>query len=478
MSLLNEMLKDLHRREALADGPSAGVMAGLSAVDQGGSLSRHGAWRLVFFVLAVGAALAGYAAVPHLSRVAPVFWIDGDPAMVPAQGAQGQAPESRPASESTLALASPSPASQPSAGVLGTPGEGTAQAIAPSPSSARISAFRVDQGARFATARLELDRPRDFRVFTLADPERVVLEIFGTDGYLPHPVVIGRGPVLGTRQVVESGEGHRVVLELAGPVHIRQSKLEVVEGDEKHRLSIDLASVETPVSSPKTALPIENRPAPKPVRASRASKRPATQAAMDKRPVPMRPGELADTHLRAALRLAQARRNEEAEARLGQALEAQPSHSKAREVLAAQLLGQRRYTEAEAVLLEGLRLSPAETRLTRLYARLLLRRDGPAEALQVLKGVSPPLEKDPEYHAFRAALLQKTGQHADAAALYGRLVRVRPRAGVWWMGLAISLDIDGQPEQALAAYREASEKQDMTPALLRFVKGRMAGLGG
>jgi len=457
----------------------------LSAVEQGESPSRRGSWRLVFFVLALGAVLAGHAAAPYLSRVAPVFLVEGDSPGIGARGPPGRVPESRPETQATIALA-PTPLSLRPADVLGTPVEGMtqgpAQAVMPSgavvspPRSARISAFRVDQGARHATARLELDRPRDFRVFTQANPERVVLEIFGTDGDLPHPVVIGRGPVLGTRQVVESGEGHRVVLELAGPVHIRQSKLEAVELDGKHRLSIDMVSVEKPVPGPGTTLPVEKRRAPTP--ASTASKPPATQTAMDKTPVPMRPGELADTHLRAALRLAQARRNEEAEVRLRQALEAQPSHSKAREVLAAQLLKQRRYAEAEVVLLEGLRLSPAETLLARLYARLLLRRDGPAEALEVLKRASPPLDRDPEYHAFRAALLQKTGQHADAAALYGRLVRVRPEAGVWWMGLAISLDIGGQPEQALAAYREASEKQDMTPALLRFVKGRMEGLEG
>lgn len=485
MSLLNEMLTDLHRREALESGQSEGVMAGLSAVEQGDPAPTPVSWGRVFLVLALGAALAGYAAAPYVSGAVPAFLVGGDPSEIAAQGPLVHIPESQPETQATIALAPPPESLRP-ADVLEAPVEGTnqgpAQALAPSgvsmppPPSARISTFLVDQGARHATARLELDRPRDFRIFTLAKPERVVLEISGTDGYSPHPVVVGRGPVLGTRQVVGSGQGHRVVLDLAGPVHIRQSKLEAVGRDGIHRLSIELASVETPEPSPAAVPPVEKGPAPK--QAATTSKATATQSAMDKRPVPLGPGELADTHMRAALRLAQARQDEEAEVRLRKALEVQPTHSKAREVLAARLLAQRRYTDAEAVLVEGLRLSPAETRLTRLYARLLLRRDGPAEALAVLEGASPSLDMDPEYHAFRAALLQKTGQHADAAALYGRLVRVRPKAGVWWMGLAISLDIDGQPEQALAAYREASEKQDMTPALLRFVKGRMAGLGG
>ncbi len=125
------------------------------------------------------------------------------------------------------------------------------------------------------------------------------------------------------------------------------------------------------------------------------------------------------------------------------------------------------------MLLEGLRLQPGNSRLNNLYARVLAERGEPRDALAVLSNLSPPLAEDPDYHAFRAALLHKTGQYSKAAELYRRLLVVRPKAGVWWMGLAIALESSGDTEQALQAYRKAAGQVDMTVTLNRFVKDRI-----
>ena len=183
--------------------------------------------------------------------------------------------------------------------------------------------------------------------------------------------------------------------------------------------------------------------------------------------------DLAESHYRKATQLLSAGRGARGEARLREALTTDPTHGKAREMLASHLLSQHRYGEADGVLLEGLTLRPDNIRLHSLYARLLVERGKPQQAIAVLRRISPSVADEPEYHAFQAALLHKTGRHGQAAERYRALLRLRPKAGVWWMGLAMALEAGGESASALEAYAKAGSQPDMSPTLLRFVKERV-----
>ena len=53
-------------------------------------------------------------------------------------------------------------------------------------------------------------------------------------------------------------------------------------------------------------------------------------------------------------------------------------------------------------------------------------------------------------------------------------MEVRPDSGVWWMGLAISLEAMGDDGVAIVAYRKALNGHAMTADLQRYASERIA----
>lgn len=160
-----------------------------------------------------------------------------------------------------------------------------------------------------------------------------------------------------------------------------------------------------------------------------------------------------------------------------EALAVYPAYVPAREALIMRRLGQGRLSEAVVLLQEGLRATPTYYPFAKTYARILVDQDRIEDAAHVLEAHAPAVSEDPEYHAFRAALLQRQGEHALAVAVYRDVLRLRPHAGVWWMGLGISLEALGQRRQALDAYRRAHESGVLGGAVQRFVERKLAELG-
>ncbi len=495
MSLLNEMLQDLHRREAQPAGVDAGVMAGVATVDENDTpYWPRFSWQwFVLAVFAVASAAAGYAAAPHLTGSPPAVW------MKAAAGTKTGLPV--PSQPATRAAQS---AGHPSTGLFGTPvslrmGSSLETLAAPrkqalqdlpsrvvldrqrtAPASVRIIAARLLQSANEVVMILELERAAEFRVFALGSPPRLVLDVLQATGSVPtRGIIEGHGPVQRVRSV-SYGEDFRLVLDLVEPVSIRRSALEE-DGGGSHRLILELVPVEfEPVvtrdqaergSDSSLASEQAREPIAEPPEARVAGTMSKTAVHMDRH-------EVAESHYRKATQLLSAGRGARGEAQLREALTTDPTHAKAREMLAARLLSQHRYDQAGGVLLEGLNLRPADIRLNSLYARLLVERGESEQAVAVLRRISPPVADEPEYHAFQAALLHRTGQHGQAAERYRELLQLRPKAGVWWMGLGMALEAGGESAPALEAYAKAGSQPDMSPTLLRFVKGRIQHLQG
>jgi len=72
-----------------------------------------------------------------------------------------------------------------------------------------------------------------------------------------------------------------------------------------------------------------------------------------------------------------------------------------------------------------------------------------------------------------AALLQRQGRHEEAIEQFQVALRLRPGAGVWWLGLAISLQAANKAAAAQDAYRQARAAGNLHPELAAFAEQRL-----
>jgi MSHA biogenesis protein MshN len=99
------------------------------------------------------------------------------------------------------------------------------------------------------------------------------------------------------------------------------------------------------------------------------------------------------------------------------------------------------------------------------------------EAIEVLRAQPfPAVTQDPEYYALLAALLQDTRQFAAAAQTYASLLQLRPETALWWFGLGVSMDQNGDFDQARNAYRRAMALPGLSADVQKYVQSRLQDL--
>jgi N-acetylmuramoyl-L-alanine amidase len=119
--------------------------------------------------------------------------------------------------------------------------------LAPVASAATVNGIRLWSGPEGTRAVLELTGPVDHRVFTLANPDRVVIDLPDTDTASSLALPEGRGVVASIRTGPRSGGDLRVVLELTAAA---KPKTFLLMPNEQygHRLVVDLPAADaTPV---------------------------------------------------------------------------------------------------------------------------------------------------------------------------------------------------------------------------------------
>lgn len=166
-------------------------------------------------------------------------------------------------------------------------------------------------------------------------------------------------------------------------------------------------------------------------------------------------------------RLAEAQQGFEA------ALAEDAGYAPARESLAATLVQNGRGNEARVLLLEGLSQNAAQPRLALPLARLAVAGGDIATALVALSAAAPAAADDAQFRGLYAAVLARSGRHREAVAEYQAALRLAPGAGVWWMGLALSLEAEGRATDAREAYRQAQASGTLTAEVARFVEQRL-----
>lgn len=138
--------------------------------------------------------------------------------------------------------------------------------------------------------------------------------------------------------------------------------------------------------------------------------------------------------------------------RLQEALQIDPKLHAARLQAVALLFEQGRGPEAEALAREGLLLVPDDAALGYLLARGMAGQGDTAGALALLER-SPRLSADA--FGLRAGLYSQQGDFKRALPDYEQAVRLQPANSLWWLGLGVALEADGQRKQARQVYARA-----------------------
>ncbi|MEM9057619.1 MAG: tetratricopeptide repeat protein [Pseudomonadota bacterium] len=144
--------------------------------------------------------------------------------------------------------------------------------------------------------------------------------------------------------------------------------------------------------------------------------------------------------------------------------------------LGAALRQQGRAVDAEAALSAALATAARPALLAQSLARDLIDRGADAEALNLLNAYRPAQPIDPVHEAYIAAVLQRVGQHAEAAERYRSVLALRPQAADWWVGLAISDEAGGHRDAAGRATRHARNIGNLDNALARYAEQRLAAI--
>lgn len=185
------------------------------------------------------------------------------------------------------------------------------------------------------------------------------------------------------------------------------------------------------------------------------------------------PRERAENEYRRALGLVNQGRVQEGIAVLRGALSEDAGHAGSRLALFGLLVEQQRFEEAQALLEETLARDPAQPQMASRLARLKLARGDARGAEETLGRTAAAALDNPEYRALHAAVLQRLTFHKKAVTEYQAALRLVPQAGVWWMGLGISLEADGSLPEARDAFQRARATGALTPELAEFVEQRL-----
>ena len=196
-------------------------------------------------------------------------------------------------------------------------------------------------------------------------------------------------------------------------------------------------------------------------------------ASIDKQMHVSTPAERAENEFRKATGLLNQGRVAEAIDGYKSTLQQDAAHAPARQALVGLLLENRRIDEAQQFLQEGLSLNPDQSNYAMLLARIQVERGDLQGAHDLLGRHAGSAADNAEYHAFDAALLQRLGRHGEAVVGYQAALRLAPQAGLWWMGMGISLQADRRGAEALDAFRRAKSVGGLSPDLLAFVDQRM-----
>lgn len=114
---------------------------------------------------------------------------------------------------------------------------------APKPSAARswVTEARIGVQPNLTRLELSLSKAADYRIFALAEPDRIVIDLSEVAWKVPAGRKLqGRGLVAGLRYGLFKPGTSRIVLDLSGPASVTDARILPANGAKSPRLTIDL----------------------------------------------------------------------------------------------------------------------------------------------------------------------------------------------------------------------------------------------
>lgn len=163
----------------------------------------------------------------------------------------------------------------------------------------------------------------------------------------------------------------------------------------------------------------------------------------------------------------------EAEKSLREALNSNPLNFNARQLLVDLMVDSSQQNEAISLLEEGLRISPGNSQYSYDLARLQVEIGDAKLALSTLKRGLPLAGNNPEYHSLLGTLLQGEEQHQEAVNHFLVALNADSSKLNDLVGIGISLQALGQVADATEAFTRARQSQLLTSELAIFVDDRL-----
>jgi MSHA biogenesis protein MshN len=187
---------------------------------------------------------------------------------------------------------------------------------------------------------------------------------------------------------------------------------------------------------------------------------------------PMTAQEIAENLYLKGVELLNQGRRDEAQVKLRAALQKNPAHAGARELLAGILFSSGHAAQAHRLLQRGIEISPDNERLAVVQARLEVDQGRDQEAVAGLEKVVKRVPRAADASGFLAALYQRQNRHKEAVRAYRQALAVQPDNSRWWLGLAISLQAGDDASSAAIAYRRALDA-GLPLKLAQFARERL-----
>ena len=315
----------------------------------------------------------------------------------------------------------------------------------------------------------------EYRVYTLESPYRTVLEINNVDYAGNLPAIESLPHITNIRKRIDKDGKFIFVLEASDSmsivdagyrqtknVHALQITLETRKNQDVSNAQVTINSDPTPESTP---VPESENPASLKDTVMKGElvktlNTPPKVSSVDKKLVKSRElykqGQVAES-----LDL------------LYSAVKEDEGHVQARATLALELIDQGQKELAISLLENGLKKYPDQAEWSKLLAHTYIDSGDYTMAKEILSRKMPPITADPEYYALYAAILDKMSLHEEAALTYQKLVNIQPENGLWWMGLAISLEKISRQKDAMFAYRNALNGKLLTPKTYNYIVDRI-----
>ncbi len=344
------------------------------------------------------------------------------------------------------------------------------------PATTRLEDVRVRERNERLHVEMRFSGRTDYRSYFLTQPDRLVFDIQTAELDMPTEKLPLPGFIEKVRHG-QDGELLRMVFDLEAPFEIVDEQW--LHDEEGSLLTVQLREKNGMASAEKAAS-AETNEKDKP--SGHAETGSETAPVVNPRSISIKSGDERRSQISAsdyqkALQHYKRQDYRSAMSALEEHLADAPNDVAAHKLNAMILVAERKTEQAMRELAATIDQLPEANALKQLYAQLLMQAGQPEQAVSVLSDTPPSLSRMPEYHALLAALLQQLGKHEESAVLYQRLVQAEPDRGVWWLGLAISLDKLQRSEEALAAYRKAQER-NLSNDLRRYVASRINALSG